>query len=151
VIGALAASGLAAQRLEVEISEKLIQQDPEGALTTLRQLSDAGVRIALDDFGTGFTSLTYLRRYPIHRIKIDRAFVTTLSQEPDSQLIVRTLARMGAGFKVATSAEGVETQAQFDLVRAEGCTEMQGYFFSPPRTAGEIRALFMPKADSAVA
>jgi diguanylate cyclase (GGDEF)-like protein len=151
VMGALAATGLTAQRLELEISEKVVQQDPENALTTLRQLAEPGVRIALDDFGAGFSSLTYLRRFPFHRAKIDRSFVSRLSEEEDSLVIVRTLTRLGAGFGLATTAEGVETKEQYDIVRAEGCTEMQGYYFSAPRTADEIRSLFMPKAKSAVA
>jgi diguanylate cyclase (GGDEF)-like protein len=151
VMGALAATGLTAQRLELEISEKVVQQDPDNALTTLRQLSEPGVRIALDDFGAGFSSLTYLRRFPFHRAKIDRSFVSRLSEEEDSLVIVRTLTRLGAGFGLATTAEGVETKEQFDIVRAEGCTEMQGYYFSAPKTADEIRKLFLPKAKSAVA
>jgi diguanylate cyclase (GGDEF)-like protein len=150
VMGALASSGLTAQRLELEISEKVVQQDPENALTTLRQLSEPGVRIALDDFGTGFASLTYLRRFPFHRAKIDRSFVGNLADE-DALVIVRTLVRLGAGFGLATTAEGVETKEQYDIVRAEGCTEMQGYYFSAPKTADEIRALFLAKAKSAVA
>lgn len=151
VMGALAATGLTAQRLELEISEKVVQQDPENALTTLRQLSEPGVRIALDDFGAGFSSLTYLRRFPFHRAKIDRSFVSRLSEEEDSLVIVRTLTRLGAGFGLATTAEGVETKEQYEIVRAEGCTEMQGYYFSAPKTAEEIRRLFLPNAKSAVA
>lgn len=151
VMGALAATGLTAQRLELEISEKVVHQDPETALTTLRQLSEPGVRIALDDFGAGFSSLTYLRRFPFHRAKIDRSFVGSLSEDEDSLVIVRTLNRLGAGFGLATTAEGVETKEQYDIVRAEGCTEMQGYYFSAPKTAEEIRKLFLPKPKTAVA
>ncbi len=151
VLSALASSGLNAQRLEIEISEKVIQSDPEVALTTMRQLSDLGVRIALDDFGTGFASLGYLRRFPIQRVKVDKIYVSSLAQEAQSQVILRTLARLGAGFGVATTAEGVETQEQFEVVRSEGFTEMQGFYFSAPRTADEIRALFLTKSDSAVA
>jgi diguanylate cyclase (GGDEF)-like protein len=151
VVSALASSGLNAQRLEIEISERVIQSDPENAETTLRQLSDLGVQVALDDFGTGFASLNYLREMPIRRVKIDRQFMSNLSEQGHSHIILRTLAKLGAGFGVATTAEGVETQEQFDIVRAEGCTEMQGYFFSPPKTAGEIRRLFLPKEDAAVA
>jgi EAL domain-containing protein (putative c-di-GMP-specific phosphodiesterase class I) len=77
--------------------------------------------------------------------------MSNLSEQGHSHIILRTLAKLGAGFGVATTAEGVETQEQFDIVRAEGCTEMQGYFFSPPKTAGEIRRLFLPKEDAAVA
>ena len=151
VLSALASSGLNAQRLEIEISEKVIQADPETALTTLRQLSDLGVHVALDDFGAGFASLTYLRQFPIQRVKVDKMYVSNVAREGQSQIILRTLARLGAGFGVATTAEGVETKEQFELVRAEGYTEMQGYYFSPPRTAEEIRGLFLSKPGSAVA
>jgi EAL domain-containing protein (putative c-di-GMP-specific phosphodiesterase class I) len=150
-LSALASSGLNAQRLEIEISEKVIQADPETALTRLRQLSDLGVHIALDDFGAGFASLAYLRQFPIQRVKVDKMYVSNVAREGQSQIILRTLARLGAGFGVATTAEGVETKEQFELVRAEGYTEMQGYYFSPPRTAEEIRRLFLSKSSSAVA
>jgi EAL domain-containing protein (putative c-di-GMP-specific phosphodiesterase class I) len=152
VVSALAASGLNAQRLEIDIAEGVIQADPEQAESTMRQLADIGVRIALDDFGSGFASLDYLRRLPIQRVKVDRMFVGDLARAGDSQVILRTLARLGAGFGVLTTAEGVETREQLDLVRAEGFTEMQGYYFSPPRTAEEIRGLFLQKpATAAVA
>ena len=151
VTSALASTGLNAGRLEIEISESVIGEDEENATTTLRQLSELGVQIALDDFGMGFTSLNYLRQFPIQRVKIDRSFITKLTGQKETQVIVRTLARLGASFGVATTAEGVETQEQFDLVRAEGYTEMQGFYFSPPKTAEQIRALFQPKSGSAVA
>jgi diguanylate cyclase (GGDEF)-like protein len=151
VIGALAASGLAPDRLELEITESVMLQDSEVAFTTLTQLRDLGVRIALDDFGTGYSSLSYLRKFPFGRIKIDRGFVSELSEaKEDSLAIVRSVIRLGNSLGMATTAEGVETKQQLDRVRAEGCTEMQGFYFSPPRPAAEIRRLFLKSApDSA--
>jgi EAL domain-containing protein (putative c-di-GMP-specific phosphodiesterase class I) len=109
------------------------------------------VRIALDDFGTGYSSLSYLRKFPFGRIKIDRGFVSELSEaKEDSLAIVRSVIRLGNSLGMATTAEGVETKQQLDRVRAEGCTEMQGFYFSPPRPAAEIRRLFLKSApDSA--
>jgi diguanylate cyclase (GGDEF)-like protein len=141
VIGTLATTGLTADRLELEVREQVLQQNPEEALRKLRQLAELGVGIALDDFGAGFASLTYLRQFQFGRAKIDRVFVSGLSEPGDSQVIIRTLARLGAGFNITTTAEGVETKEQLETVRAAGCTEMQGHYFSPPKTAEEVRAL----------
>jgi diguanylate cyclase (GGDEF)-like protein len=151
VIGALAASGLRPDRLELEITESVMLQDSEIALTTLSHMRDLGVRIALDDFGTGYSSLSYLRKFPFGRIKIDRGFVSELSEaREDSLAIVRSVIRLGTSLGMATTAEGVETKQQLDRVRAEGCTEMQGYYFSPPRPAAEIARLFLQRvSDSA--
>jgi EAL domain-containing protein (putative c-di-GMP-specific phosphodiesterase class I) len=102
------------------------------------------VRIALDDFGTGYSSLGYLRSFPFDKIKIDRSFVSDHSESAEgSRAILRAVATLGLDLGMTTTAEGVETQEQVDKVRAEGCTEMQGYFFSPPRPIGEISKLFL--------
>ena len=143
IIKSLASSGLTADRLEIEVTEKVIHDNAEKALTILRRLSDLGVLIALDDFGAGFASLTYLRQFPFHKIKIDRSFVAGLSRQDESQMIIRTLARLGTGLGMITTAEGVETKEQLEIVRAEGCTEMQGYYFCTPKTAEEIHRLFL--------
>jgi diguanylate cyclase (GGDEF)-like protein len=148
VIGALAASGLQPGRIELEITESVMLQDSEMALKTLDQLRELGVRIALDDFGTGYSSLSYLRKFPFDRIKIDRGFISELSEaKEDSLAIVRSVIRLGASLGMETTAEGVETEQQLDWVRAEGCTEMQGYYFSPPRPAEEIARLYLRSAE----
>ena len=139
----LASTGLAADRLQIEITEKVLHENAAEALKILRQLFELGVRVVLDDFGAGFSSLTYLRQFPFHKIKIDRSFVNGLTEGEDSRVIIRTLARLGTGLRIATAAEGVETKEQYDIVRAEGCTEMQGHYFSPPKTAEEIGRLLM--------
>jgi len=151
VFAALAGSGLPASRLELEITESVLLQDNAATLATLHQLRALGVRIAMDDFGTGYSSLSYLRSFPFDKIKIDRCFVNDLSGTRDGSLaILRAVANLGLSLGMATTAEGVETQDQVEKVRAEGCTEMQGYFFSPPRPIGDITRLFLAPAGCAV-
>ncbi len=145
VVGTLASTGLTADRLQIEISEKAIRSHPDQAVEILRELSRLGVRITLSDFGSGFSSLAYLHQFPVHKIKIDRSFLAGLNEREDAPLIIRMLARLGTGLGLVTTAEGVETKEQLDIVRAEGCTEIQGHYFSPPKTAEEIRGLFAPR------
>ncbi len=145
VLGALAASGLAADRLELEITESTLLQDSEATLSTLYQLRALGVRIAMDDFGTGYSSLSYLQSFPFDKIKIDRSFVKDIVDGVGSLNIVRAVAAMANGLGMATTAEGVETKEQLDTVRAEGCTEMQGFLFSRPVPAEEIEALLLDR------
>ena len=142
VIGALASSGLPAHRLEVEITESVMLEKTERNLGMLQQLRDLGVRIAMDDFGTGYSSLSYLRNFKFDKIKIDRSFVQDMSSsDQESMAIVRAISGLGSSFGIATTAEGVETQAQFDCVDLEGCTEVQGMFFSMPVPASQIITL----------
>jgi EAL domain-containing protein (putative c-di-GMP-specific phosphodiesterase class I) len=145
VLIALADSGLPAQRLELEITETVLLEDSEQTLSTLHRLRDLGVRIAMDDFGTGYSSLSYLQSFPFDRIKIDRSFVKDITTASGSLNIVRAVAAMAKGLGMAATAEGVETQEQFETVRLEGCTEMQGYLFSKPRPQHEIEALYLQK------
>jgi diguanylate cyclase (GGDEF)-like protein len=145
VVNSLASAGMPANRLELEITESAMLQDEDGAFVTLKQLHDLGVRIALDDFGTGYSSLSNLRKFPFDKIKIDRSFVSDLSAaNVDALAVVRSIAQLGVSLGMATTAEGVETYDQADQVRAEGCTEMQGYFICPPSPASEIARLFFP-------
>jgi predicted signal transduction protein with EAL and GGDEF domain len=148
VFAALAASGLAAQRLELEITESVLLQDNAATLATLHQLRSLGVRIAMDDFGTGYSSLSYLRSFPFDKIKIDRRFVSDPSDTAEgSRAILRAVANLGHDLGMTTTAEGVETEEQVNKVRAEGCTEMQGYFFSPPRPMRDIEKLFLASCE----
>jgi diguanylate cyclase (GGDEF)-like protein/PAS domain S-box-containing protein len=141
VIAALATSGLAASRLELEITEAVLIRDDDAALAILHQLRDIGVRIALDDFGTGYSSLSYLQRFPFDKIKIDRCFVTDLASPEGSSSIVQAVVNIAADRHMTTTAEGVETEQQRELLRALGCSEMQGYLFSAPKPAADIRPL----------
>jgi EAL domain-containing protein (putative c-di-GMP-specific phosphodiesterase class I) len=152
VFNALAVAGLAPHRLEIEITESALLDNSETTLDILRQLHDFGVRIAMDDFGTGYSSLSYLRTFPFDKIKIDRCFVADLSKGGENAVaIIRAISALGRALNLTVTAEGVETQEQLDKIRAEGCTEMQGYLFSKPQPAVELRRFFGPLADKAAA
>ncbi|MBN8990847.1 MAG: EAL domain-containing protein [Rhizobiales bacterium] len=141
VKAALQDSGLPARRLELEITESVLLQNSETTLAVLHELRGFGVGISLDDFGTGYSSLSYLRSFPFDKIKIDRSFVTDLATRDDSMAIVRAVTGLGKSLGIVTTAEGVETEAQFDLLRREGCTQAQGYLFSMPRPAAEVESM----------
>ncbi len=141
IVAALAASGLPAERLELEITEAVLIRDDEAALAILHQLRQIGVRIALDDFGTGYSSLSYLQRFPFDKIKIDRCFVKDIAEPGGSSCIVQAVVNIAAERNMTTTAEGVETEQQRQLLAALGCSEMQGYLFSPPKPAAAIREL----------
>ena len=143
VMAALARSGLAADRLELEITEAVLIRDDEAALAVLHDLRAIGVRIALDDFGTGYSSLSYLQRFPFDKIKIDRCFITDIAAPGGSSCIVQAVVNIAAERHMTTTAEGVETAPQRDLLRELGCSEMQGYLFSPPKPAAEIRTMLV--------
>jgi len=145
VIGALATSGLRPGRLELEITETVLLADTEATLAVLHQLRGLGVRIAMDDFGTGYSSLSYLQTFPFDRIKIDRSFVKGVAEDIGSLNIVRAVAALAKGIGMATTAEGVETQEQLDAVKAEGCTEMQGFLYSRALPSRDIERLFLSK------
>ena len=142
IVAALAESGLSAQRLELEITEAVLIRDDETALEILHQLRAIGIRIALDDFGTGYSSLSYLKRFPFDKIKIDRCFVNDLAEATDSS-IVKAVVNIAAARHMTTTAEGVETERQQDLLRRLGCTEMQGFLFSAPKPAEEVRRMLL--------
>ncbi len=143
VASALASSGLAANRLELEITEAVLIRDDEAALAILHQLRAVGVRIALDDFGTGYSSLSYLQRFPFDKIKIDRCFINDVAEQGGSSSIVQAVVNIASARSMTTTAEGVETEQQKELLRALGCTEMQGYLFSAAKPAAEVRRLLL--------
>ena len=142
VTAALATSGLAPQRLELEITEGVLLHENDANLATLHALRNLGLRISMDDFGTGYSSLSYLRAFPFDKIKIDRSFVSGRAAEGDSMAIIRAIASLGASFGMTTVAEGVETAEQMRRIRQEGCTDVQGYLISRPISANEIGRLF---------
>jgi EAL domain-containing protein (putative c-di-GMP-specific phosphodiesterase class I) len=143
VIDTLKQSGLPARRLELEITETLLLEKSSEVLATLHALRALGVRISMDDFGTGYSSLSYLRSFPFDKIKIDRSFVSELATRDDSMAIVRAVTGLGKSLGIVTTAEGVETDAQFDLLRREGCTQAQGYLFSRPRPAADVENMLI--------
>ncbi|RYG29935.1 EAL domain-containing protein, partial [bacterium] len=138
IVGALARSGLAPTRLEVEVTETVLVADAEGALDILRQIRALGVQIALDDFGTGYSSLSYLRSFPFDKIKIDKSFVDDLVDRRDTQVIVQAIQDIAQGLGMSITAEGVETAEQAHHLRLTGCHELQGYLFSRPKPADEL-------------
>ena len=138
VTRALAASGLAPHRLELEITESVLLQDSETTVSTLHQRRRLGVRIAMDDFGTGYSSLSYLRSFPFDKIKIDQSFVREMSQRTDCLAIVQSVASLGASLGMPTVAEGIETEDQLRQIQAAGCTDAQGYYFGRPKPAREL-------------
>lgn len=150
VLNALAVSGLAPHRLELEITEGVLLNDEAGTLATLTQLKRAGVRISMDDFGTGYSSLSYLRKFPFDKIKIDQSFVRQLPDDPESAAIVRAIITMSACLGIATTVEGVETGEQFAFTVAEGCDTIQGYHISRPLVAAAFGALLEISAGSLV-
>ncbi len=138
---ALSDSGLAPNRLKLEITESVLMQDSDYAISLLHQFRARGLLIALDDFGTGFSSLGYLRSFPFDKIKIDRSFIRDIDTNHGSAVIVGAIVSLAQGLGMTTIAEGVETPPQLARIRAQGCAEVQGYLFSRPRPAAEVAGL----------
>jgi diguanylate cyclase (GGDEF)-like protein len=151
VVAALATSGLSAGRLELEITEAVLIRDDEAALAILHQLRALGVRISLDDFGTGYSSLSYLQRFPFDKIKIDRCFIKDIAGPSGAPCIVQAVVSIATTRQIITTAEGVETEQQRDILRGLGCTEMQGYLFSPAVPAADMRRLLRSNHSRALA
>jgi EAL domain-containing protein (putative c-di-GMP-specific phosphodiesterase class I) len=135
VVDALESSGLAPERLELEVTESVLLQKNADNLSVLHRLKALGISIVLDDFGTGYSSLSYLRMFPFNKIKIDRSFVSELSSRADCAAIVCAMTNLGRSLDIVTTAEGVETQEQLELLRAAGCSQAQGFLFGRPRAA----------------
>jgi predicted signal transduction protein with EAL and GGDEF domain len=144
VFSALAASHLAANRLELEVTESVLLQENSATLDTLHKLRNFGVRIAIDDFGTGYSALGYLRKFPFDKIKIDRSFVGDLTAENEQSIIINAIVGISRSLSIATVAEGVETELQRGLVMVAGVTEMQGYLFSRPLSADAVARTYFP-------
>jgi diguanylate cyclase (GGDEF)-like protein/PAS domain S-box-containing protein len=152
VTHALAAAGLPAARLEIEITEAALLQDDEMTVAMLHQLRSLGVRISMDDFGTGYSSLSYLRSFPFDKIKIDRSFIVDIERNGDSAAIIRAIAELGSSLGIETTAEGIETPEQLELVRRAGCTEVQGFLLSAPcAAAGVLDLIARFRRDAAAA
>ena len=141
VTSALENCNLPPRRLQLEITELVLVQDNNAALILLHRLRELGVSIAMDDFGTGYSSLKFLRSFPFDKIKIDQSFIRDLPGSKDSLAILRAVAGLGRSLNIITTAEGVETQDQLEVVRTEGCTEAQGYFLSRPKSPTEFNGL----------
>ena len=127
--------------LELELTETVLMRHAESTAYALEQLKAIGVRLAVDDFGTGFSSLSYLRRFPIDSLKLDRSFVQEITADADDAIIVSAVISMGKSLKHRIIAEGVETLEQLAFLQAHGCNEGQGYFFSKPVAAQQFAKL----------
>jgi diguanylate cyclase (GGDEF)-like protein len=148
VAAALEASGLPANRLELEITETTLLDNNDNTIALLFRLRELGLRIALDDFGTGYSSLTYLRIFPFDKIKIDQSFVREMVTRPDCAAIVNSVVALANSLNITTTAEGIETLDQLKLVRETGCTEAQGYLFSVPRPLSEVLEFFAESSNA---
>jgi diguanylate cyclase (GGDEF)-like protein len=149
-LSALAASGLAAGRLDLEITESVLLQGEANTLAVLHQLRESGIQISMDDFGTGYSSLAYLRNFPFDKIKIDRSFVRDMLVRKDCLAIVRAVVGLARSLGITTIIEGIETKEQLDTARAEGCDEGQGFLFSRPMPEREVAEFLAKRARVAV-
>ncbi|MGE0766596.1 MAG: EAL domain-containing protein [Hyphomicrobiaceae bacterium] len=147
VRNALSESGLSPARLEIEITESLLLTDSEKVIKILRNLRTLGIRIAMDDFGTGYSSLGYLSRFPMDKVKIDRSFIQN-SKDQSSQAVIRAVIGLSTSLGMTSTAEGVETLDQLKLLQAEGCTHLQGFYFSKPIEARAVKTLIRTIAES---
>ena len=141
ILSALANSGLAASRLEIEITESVLLDNDTKTIALFNQLRTLGVRVALDDFGTGYSSLSYLRNLPVDKIKIDQSFIRDVVEKQEARAIVKAIVSLANALNIGVVAEGVETAQQWEIVRAEGCQQVQGYFLSRPHPAAAVRSV----------
>lgn len=139
---ALAETGLTADSLELEITESMVMDDPEGVIKLLDAIHDRGIHLALDDFGTGHSSLAYLKRFPIDCVKIDRAFIKDTPENLEDVAITKTIIAMAQALDLSTVAEGVETAEQLELLKSLGCDQIQGFFFSRPLPADDFLVFY---------
>ena len=128
----LTETGLDASLLELEITEGFIMSNPERAIANLKRVRELGITLAIDDFGTGHSSLGYLKRLPVNRLKIDRSFVRDIITDNDDRTIIATIISMAKHLNLEIIAEGVETDQHLAMLNNLGCNEIQGYYFSPP-------------------
>ena len=138
VASALAASGMPADCLTLELTETVLITDPEKALEQLHDLKQLGVRLSIDDFGTGYSSLSYLRQFPVDQLKIDKSFIDTIGAHEADLAIVRTVVELARILGLRTTAEGIETGRQAELLHRLGCVSGQGFHFARPLDPGEV-------------
>ena len=150
VTNILAETGLEPRLLDLELTENIVMQDAEAVARDLQQLRELGVKISIDDFGTGYSSLTYVKQFPVDRLKIDQCFIRNLANDPSDSVIVRAIVSLGHSMELDVVAEGVETREQMQLLRFEGCHEMQGYYFGKPMPASDFAALIAGESQLAL-
>jgi diguanylate cyclase (GGDEF)-like protein len=145
---ALDAAGLEARFLEVELTESAVMSDPEESIAILEKLSTMGVLVSVDDFGTGYSSMSYLRRFPIDKLKIDRGFINEVMSRPEDASIVRAIVSLAHSLKLKVVAEGVESTEQLEFLKTLGCDQYQGFHFSPALPAQQFEDLVRTNRDS---
>jgi EAL domain-containing protein (putative c-di-GMP-specific phosphodiesterase class I) len=150
LLSILGQTGFSPRRLEIEITESALVENVGVAQAVIDELRQAGVRIALDDFGTGYATLSQLLSFHLDKIKIDRSFVSRLDKSEEGQVIVRAVLGLAKGFGLTTTGEGIENAGQLAYLKANGCTEGQGYLFSRAVPADEIPALINGPANYSV-
>jgi len=141
----LARTGIAAEQLELEITESMVMQEADSSVELLNALSALGVHLAMDDFGTGYSSLSYLKRFPLHKLKVDRAFVSGLPDDEEDAAITKAVIAMAKSLGLRVLAEGTETLEQINYLRSIGCNEVQGYYCSRPLPADQLHPLLQEK------
>jgi EAL domain-containing protein (putative c-di-GMP-specific phosphodiesterase class I) len=146
----LSETNLDARQLELELTENIVMHDVDRVVAQLQQLSDLGVVISIDDFGTGFSSLSYVKRLPVDRLKIDQSFIREIISDPSDRAIVSAIVNLAHSLRMEVVAEGVETAEQLDCVRAVGCDAIQGYYFGKPMAATQFEN-FISKGQRIVA
>ena len=150
VVAALQQTGLPPRLLELELTENIVLDNTAAVTRDIRDLQELGVSFSLDDFGTGYSSLAYIKNFPVNRLKIDQCFIRNLKTDPNDAAIVRAVISLGHSLNLEVLAEGVETAEQVAALRAEGCDEVQGFFFSRAVPADEFIALVKRDADAAL-
>ena len=138
---ALEQAGLEPRFLEVELTESAVMTDPEESIAILERLSEMGVLVSVDDFGTGYSSMSYLRRFPIDKLKIDRGFISQVTSRPEEASIVRAIISLAHSLKLKVVAEGVESTEQLDFLKTLGCDQYQGYHFSRALPSSQFEEL----------
>jgi EAL domain-containing protein (putative c-di-GMP-specific phosphodiesterase class I) len=151
VAAVLKDTGYSPSLLELEVTENILLEDDEGALETFKRIQSLGVCIAFDDFGTGYASLTYLKKFPLDRLKIDKSFVSNIRTDSDDAAIVGSTISLGQLLGLSVIAEGVEDEATAGLLKSLGCEEGQGYYFGPPVPAAEFEQRFLTAGSASAA
>ncbi len=146
VLRTLADQAIEPRHIEIEITESVLMSDHAGVVGALNALRESGMRIALDDFGTGYSSLSYLKRFPIDVVKIDQSFVRDIPADANDAAIALAVIGIGRSLGMRTVAEGVETEAQLEFMRANGCDEVQGYYVARPMPAEDVAAFLRQRA-----
>jgi predicted signal transduction protein with EAL and GGDEF domain len=149
VIAVLADTGIAPSRVMLEVTEGVLIENPDEAKERLDQLRALGIKVALDDFGSGYSSLSYLRRFPIDKLKIDKEFVAPLGRSSDGGVIIQAIMALGRALGLTVLCEGVETEEQRVLLRLAGCDEMQGFLFARPAPRAAVDRMIMAQAGDA--